>query len=101
MFKFFRRLQWKLALSYAVVTAGMVVVLSLLLVGIAVYFETQNDSRTYDSMYWSKTVFQDNIPYLLDDPQALQKWLERVQKTGFAWNDFQSDTTVREALDYA
>lgn len=100
MFNFFRRLQWKLTLSYAVVTAGTVIVLTVLLIGIAVYFETQNNSRTYDSFYWSKAAFQDNIPYLLDDPQALQKWLERVQKTGFTWNDFQSNT-VRETLDYA
>src|SRR5689334_19906341 len=100
MFNFFRRLQWKLTLSYAVVTAGTVIILTMLLVGIAAYFETQNSSRTYDSFFWSKTAFQDNIPYLLDDPQALQKWLERVQKTGFTWNDFQS-YTVRETLDYA
>ncbi len=100
MFKFFRRLQWKLALSYALVTTGTVIVLTILLVGIALYFETQNSRRTYDSFYWSKTAFQDNIPYLLDDPQALQKWLERVQKTGFTWNDFQSNL-VRETLDYA
>ena len=100
MFQFFRRLQWKLALSYAVVTAGTLIVLTLLLVGIATYFETQNNSRTISSFYWSKTAFQDNIPYLLDDPPALQKWLERVQKTGFTWNDFQS-FTVRETLDYA
>jgi two-component system, NarL family, sensor histidine kinase LiaS len=100
MLKFFRRLQWKLTLSYAVVTAGTIIVLTLLLVGIAVYFETQNNSRTFSSFYWSKTAFQDNIPYLLDDPKALQKWLERVQKTGFHWNDFQS-STVRETLDYA
>lgn len=100
MFKFFRRLQWKLTLSYAVVTAGTVIILTMLLVGIAVYFESQNNSRTYSSFYWSKTAFQDNIPYLLDDPRALQKWLERVQQTGFDWNDFQS-ITVRETLDYA
>lgn len=100
MFNFFRRLQWKLTLSYAVVTAGTIIVLTTLLVAIAVYFDTQNNSRTFDSFYWSKTAFQDNIPYLLDDPQALQKWLERVQKTGFTWNDFQS-FTVRETLDYA
>jgi NarL family two-component system sensor histidine kinase LiaS len=100
MFKFFQRLQWKLTLSYALVTAGTVIVLTILLIGIAAYFETQNNSRTYDSFYWSKTAFQDNIPYLLDDPRALQKWLERVQETGFIWNDFQSHT-VREALDYA
>src|ERR1044071_7882540 len=100
MFNFFRRLQWKLALSYAIVTAGTVIVLTLLLIGIAVYFETQNNSRTFDSFYWSKTAFQDNIPYLLDDRQALQKWLERVQTSGFTWNDFQSNT-VRETLDYA
>ena len=100
MFKFFRRLQWKLTLSYAVVTAGTVIVLTTLLVAIAVYFEAQNNSRTYDSFYWSKTAFQDNIPYLLDDPQTLQNWLERVQESGFNWNDFQSNT-VRETLDYA
>ena len=100
MLKFFRRLQWKLTLSYAIVTAGTVIVLTILLIGIAIYFETQNNRRTFDSFYWSKTAFQDNIPYLLDDPQALQRWLERVQKTGFSWNDFQS-YTVRETLDYA
>ena len=100
MFNFFRRLQWKLTLSYAVVTAGTVIVLTLLLIGIGLYFESQNNNRTYDSFYWSKTAFQDNIPYLLDDPKALQKWLERVQRTGFNWNDFQS-YTVRETLDYA
>ncbi|HEY3476552.1 MAG TPA: hypothetical protein VGK56_18190, partial [Anaerolineales bacterium] len=100
MFKFFRQLQWKLTLSYAVVTAGTVIVLTLLFIGIAAYFETQNSSRTFDSFYWSKTGFQDNIPYLLDDPQALQEWLERVQQTGFVWEDFQS-STVRETLDYA
>ena len=100
MFNFFRRLQWKLTLSYAIVTAGTVLVLTTLLIGIAAYFETQNNSRTFDSFYWSKTAFQDNIPYLLDDPQALQKWVERVQRTGFTWNDFQSNV-VRETLDYA
>jgi len=100
MFKFFRRLQWKLTLSYAVVTAGTVIVLAMLLIGIAIYFENQNSRRTYDSYYWSKTGFQDNIPYLLEDPQALQEWLERVQQTGFVWSDFQS-YTVRESLDYA
>lgn len=100
MFKFFRRLQWKLTLSYAVVTVGTVIVLTALLVGIAAYFETQNNTRTFDSFYWSKTAFQDNIPYLVDDPQALQDWVERVQQEGFIWQDFQS-TTVRESLDYA
>lgn len=100
MFNFFRRLQWKLTLSYAVVTAGTVIVLTVLAIGIAVLFETQNSTRTFDSFYWSKTGFQDNIPYLLDDPQALQLWLERVQQTGFIRDDFQSPT-VRESLDYA
>ena len=80
MFKFFRRLQWKLTLSYAVVTAGTVIVLTVLFIGIAAYFETQNSTRTFDSFYWSKTAFQDNIPYLIDEPQALQEWLERVQQ---------------------
>ncbi len=100
MFKFFRRLQWKLTLSYAVVTAGTVIVLTALFIGIAAYFETQNSSRTFDSFYWSKTAFQDNIPYLMEDPEALQAWVERVQQRGFVWQDFQSNT-VRESLDYA
>jgi signal transduction histidine kinase len=100
MFNFFRRLQWKLTLSYAIVTAGTMIVLTIVAIAIAVYFETQNNSRTFDSFYWSKTGFQDNIPYLLDDPRALQGWLERVQSSGFARTDFQSNT-VRETLDYA
>lgn len=100
MLKFFRRLQWKLTLSYALVTAGTVIVLTVMMVAIAIYFSSENTSRTYDAFYWSKTGFQDNVPYLLDDPQALQTWLERVQEDGFNRNDFQS-TTVRETLDYA
>lgn len=100
MFNFFRRLQWKLTLSYAVVTAGTVIVLAVLMIAILAFFETQNSRRTFDSYYWSKTGFQDNIPYLLDDPQALQTWLDRVQRSGFASSDFQS-YTVRETLDYA
>lgn len=100
MFNFFRRLQWKLTLSYALVTAGTMIVLTILAIAILVYFETQSNSRVYDSFYWSKTGFQDNIPYLLDDPKTLQTWLERVQKSGFARTDFQS-YTVRETLDYA
>jgi NarL family two-component system sensor histidine kinase LiaS len=100
MFKFFSRIQWKLTLSYAFVTAGTVIVLAALLVGIALYAENLNNSRTYDSFYWSKTGFQDNIPYMLDDRAALQTWLERIQSEGFTSADFQS-YTVRETLDYA
>jgi signal transduction histidine kinase len=100
MIDFFRRLQWKLTLSYAVVTAGTVIVLTALLIGIAALIEVQTTTRTFDSYYWSKTGFQDNVPYMLDDPQALQTWLERVQQSGFIWSDFQG-FTVRETLDYA
>jgi NarL family two-component system sensor histidine kinase LiaS len=100
MFNFFRRLQWKLTLSYAVVTAGTVIVLTVLLIGLVALIEVQTTTRTYDSYYWSKTGFQDNIPYLLEDPQALQTWLARVQRSGFASSDFQG-FTVRETLDYA
>lgn len=100
MFKYFRRLQWKLTLSYAVVTAGTVFVLTVLLIGFAALLEVQNSNRTFDSFYWSKTAFQDNIPYMMDDPEALQTWLERVQANGFVWEDFQF-RTVRESLDYA
>ena len=100
MKKFFSRLQWKLTLSYALVTAGTVIILSALLVGITLSFENSNTRRIFDSFYWSKTGFQDNIPYLVDDPQALQDWLERVQAAGFDWKDFQPNT-VRSTLEYA
>jgi two-component system, NarL family, sensor histidine kinase LiaS len=36
----------------------------------------------------------------LDDPKALQTWLNRVQSKGFNMADFQS-LTIRETLDYA
>jgi two-component system, NarL family, sensor histidine kinase LiaS len=101
MFKFFHRLQWKLTISYAIVTVGTVVVLAGVLVGIAIFAESLVTSRTFDSFYWSKTGFQDNLPYLLEDPVALQSWLERVQQKGFTSADFQSSYTVRESLDYA
>lgn len=97
---FFRRIQWKITLSYALVTAGTVIVLAALLVGAALLFEGANTNRTWDSMYWSKTGFQDNIPYLLEDPAALQSWLEGVQRGGFDATDFQSNTN-RDTLTYA
>ncbi len=100
MSKFFQRLQWKLTLSYAVVTVGTVIVLAALIVGIALYTEGQANTRVFNSFYWSKTAFQDNIPFLLDDPKTLQSWLEKVQAKGFTWNDFQSYTDS-ESLDYA
>ncbi|MGE5072994.1 MAG: hypothetical protein ACM3MF_06165, partial [Anaerolineae bacterium] len=97
---FFQRLQWKLTLSYAVVSVGTVMVLAAFLVGIAIYTESQANARMFGSFYWSKTAFQDNVPYLVDDRAALQSWLERVQKQGFTWTDFQS-YTIRESLDFA
>src|SRR5512133_2667010 len=100
MFNFFRRLQWKLTLSYAIVTAGTVIVLAGMLVGIALLLESANSNRTYDSMFWSKTAFQDNIPYLLDQPDTLQSWLERVQTKGFEARDFQSHMGS-DSLTYA
>lgn len=100
MFKFFQRLQWKLTLSYAIVTAGTVIVLAAVMVGIAVYGESTLQTRVYDSFYWSKTAFQDNVPYLVENQAALQKWVNRIQAQGFASTDFQS-YTVRESLDYA
>ena len=38
MFNYFRRLQWKLTLSYAVVTVGTVIVLTMLFIAIAIYW---------------------------------------------------------------
>ncbi|HPH95862.1 MAG TPA: sensor histidine kinase [Anaerolineaceae bacterium] len=97
---FFQRLQWKLTLSYAVVTAGTVIVLSTLLMVISLMTDNQVNSRKYNSFYWSKTAFQDNIPYLVEDRSALQSWLERVQSKGFAWTDFQSYVEA-ESLGFA
>ena len=99
-FSFFRRLQWKLTFSYALVTAGSVIVLTGLLVGFALFANYQTSTRTLNSFYWSKTAFQDNIPYLLNDMVSMQSWLERVYSTGFSSADFQSHT-VRETLEYA
>ncbi len=96
---FFQRFQWKLTLSYALVTVGTVLVLAALLIGIVIYIDSQAPAQ-YSSFFWSKTAFQDNIPYLMDDRPALQRWLERVQKQGFSSSDFQS-YTYRESLDYA
>lgn len=100
MLTFFRRLQWKLTLSYAVVTAGTVMVLAALFVTLALVAESLTTSRTHESFYWSKTGFQDNLPFLLENPATLQTWLTRVQTQGFRATDFQS-YTVRETLDYA
>ncbi len=96
---FFQRLQWKLTLSYALVTVGTVIVLAGLLVGIVIFLDSHAPSQ-FNSFYWSKTAFQDNVPYLMNNRPALQSWIERVQKQGFASADFQS-YTVRESLDYA
>ena len=100
MIKFFQRLQWKLTLSYAVVTVGTVIVLAALIVGIAIFSQNQASSRVFNSFYWSKTAFQDNVPFLLNDRPSLQHWLEKVQANGFTWKDFQSYTD-RESLSYA
>lgn len=100
MFKFFRRLQWKLALSYALVTAGTVIVLASLLVVTAIYIESHSADNLNSSYFWTKTGFQDNVPFLMNDRKALQEWLERVQSTGFNGSDFKS-YTVRETMSHA
>lgn len=100
MFNFFRRLQWKLSISYAFATAGAVIALATLAIAVILYLDGSSNSRVMGSFYWSKTGFQDNVPYLLDDPQALQLWLERVQRDGFTSADFQFPPS-RETLPYA
>lgn len=100
MFAFFRHLQWKLTLSYSVVTAGTVILLTTFLVGSALFVDNLSSQRVFSSYYWSKTAFQDNIPFLIKDSAALQAWLERVQAQGFTEADFRS-YTVRESLDHA
>jgi len=100
MLTFFRRLQWKLTFSYALVTSATVIILIGVLVGVALWVEVNSANRTYSSFFWSKTAFQDNVPFLLDNPEALQAWLDRVYAVGFDWDDIQS-YAVRESLDYA
>src|SRR5215208_7071546 len=100
MIKFFQRLQWKLTLSYAVVTAGTVIVLAALIVGVATFTQNQANSRVFNSFYWTKTAFQDNVPFLINDRESLQNWLDKVQAKGFTWNDFQSYTDT-QSLGYA
>lgn len=97
---FFRRLQWKITLSYALVTAGTVIVLAGMLVAAALLVDTTSTNTTYESIFWSKTGFQDNIPYLLDDRLALQAWLDDVQQTGFDTADFQTNMN-EHSLTYA
>ena len=100
IFAYFRRLQWKLTVSYAFVTISTVIVLSVLLVTLAFALENLGTSRTWDSFFWSKNAFQDNIPYLLDDPSALQDWLERVHTDGFVEADLRT-YSLRDSLDNA
>jgi signal transduction histidine kinase len=100
MIKFFSRIQWKLTVSYALVTMSTITVIALSLVVFAVIAESQNANHVNSSFYWSKTGFQDNVPLLLEDPDSLQAWLERVQSQGFLISDFRS-YTVRETLAHA
>ena len=100
MFKSLRRIQWKLTVSYAIVTAGTVLALAAILVGIALIAESQNSSRTFDSFFWSKTGFQDNVPFLLEDAESLHSWLDRIRQNGFFSRDITS-YPLRESLDYA
>ncbi len=86
---FLSRLQWRLTLSYAAVTAGTVIVLAAVFVAIAIAADNLTTDRTYESFYWSKTGFQDNVPFLMPDPATLQSWVDRVRVDGFGWNDFQ------------
>ncbi|HEY9087933.1 MAG TPA: histidine kinase, partial [Anaerolineaceae bacterium] len=90
---FFRHLQWKITLSYALVTAGTVIVLAALLVTAALVVDSASTNTTRESIFWSKTAFQDNIPFLLDDRPALQTWLDQVRQNGFEPVDFQSNTS--------
>lgn len=92
-FVFLSRLQWRLTLSYAAVTAGTVIVLAAVSVAIALAADSLSTDRTYSSFYWSKTAFQDNVPFMIDETATLQTWLDRVRREGFTWNDFQVQPT--------
>ncbi len=98
-FAFLSRLQWRLTLSYAAVTAGTVIVLAAVFVAIALAADNLTTDRTYESFYWSKTGFQDNVPFMVDDPEAMQVWLDRVRVEGFNWNDFQIQPTSQNIDD--
>lgn len=99
-FAFFSRLQWRLTVSYAVVTAGTVMVLAALFVVITLTANSLTNDRAQQAFFWSKTAFQDNIPFLGDDPAGLQAWVDRVRNDGFAWTDFQSNVDL-SSLDFA
>ena len=98
-FAFFSRLQWRLTLSYAAVTAGTVIILAAVFVGIAIAADNLTTDRTYESFYWSKTGFQDNVPFMIEDPVTLQTWVDRVRADGFGWNDFQVQPIVQNVDD--
>lgn len=98
-FAFFGRLQWRLTVSYAVVTAGTVIVLAGIFVTIAILADNLTTDRTYEGFYWSKTGFQDNIPWLTPDPDTLQAWVDRVRTDGFGWNDFQTPVIAKNLDD--
>lgn len=99
-FSSFRRIQWKLTFSYTAVTVGTVIVLTTLVGVLSIMTENRSSLRVFNSYYWSKTVFQNNIPYLLEDPDLLQKWIERVQQSGFTITDFHT-YTIDENFEYA
>ncbi len=87
-------------MSYVAVTVGTVMVLGALMVGISVMFENGISSRVQKSVDWSGSAFEDNIPYLMGDPAALQAWLARVQADGFTADDLNLHN-VGESLGYA
>lgn len=98
-FAFFSRLQWRLTISYAAVTAGTVIVLTGIFVTIAILADNLTTDRTYEGFYWSKTGFQDNIPFLTSDPATLQAWVDRVRVGGFDQNDFQTPVIAKNLDD--
>lgn len=100
MFKFLKKLQWQLALSYAVVTVATVVVLVIFFAGMSLIFNNSATNALFNSYYWSKTGFQDNVPLLVNDVDGLQKWLEKIHQDGFNKSDLPSadyESEIRHA----
>jgi hypothetical protein len=95
MKNFFSRIQWKLTLSYAIVTAGTVIFLAFILAGAAAMAENAPTGQQPD--LGQPVLVEDRVSgqYPLPGQRgkgALQSWLEKVRKNGFDSRDFQSYT---------
>lgn len=98
--RFFRSLQWRLTSSYVLVTFATFAVIAALVTLLVITVEGASRSDIQGTFFWSKTAFQDNVPFLLDNPAQLQQFLDRTRNEGFISSDFKS-YTIGESLAFA